>query len=66
MLEQSKSKSLRNLEWAKLQQALAQRSLNSTLIFSMNKQHSIHRSQPHIVIDAIKQMVKKLDENAVR
>jgi pimeloyl-ACP methyl ester carboxylesterase len=64
MLEQNKKKSLRNIEWAKLQEELAHRSLNSTLIFSGNKQHSIHRSQPLIVIDAIKDMIKKVNNKA--
>lgn len=64
ILEQKKNTSLRNLEWAKLQEDLVQRSLNSTLIFSESKQHSIHRSQPRIVIEAIKQMVKVVDNIA--
>ncbi len=61
LLEQKKKTSLRNIQWAKLQEELAQRSLNSSLIFSENKQHAIHRSQPDIVIDAIKKMITKLD-----
>jgi pimeloyl-ACP methyl ester carboxylesterase len=61
VLEQKESTSLRNIEWAKLQEELAQRSINSSLIFSENRQHSIHRNQPHIVIDVIKDMVSEID-----
>lgn len=56
-LEKSKKKSLRNIEWAKLQEELAQRSSNGELIFSENRHHSIHRSQPEIVIKAIVKMI---------
>jgi len=60
-LEQKTKASLRNIQWAKLQEELAQRSLNSRLIFSEKKQHAIHRSQPEIVINAIKKMIKNHD-----
>lgn len=58
ILEAEKNKSLRNIAWAKLQEDLAQRSMNSSLIFSESWQHTIHRNQPNIVIDAIKKMVE--------
>jgi pimeloyl-ACP methyl ester carboxylesterase len=64
LLKQTKSATLRNIAWANLQEELAQKSSNSTLIFSENKQHSIHRSQPKIVIDAIKQMINSLADTA--
>jgi len=64
ILEKNKKKSLRNIEWAKLQEELAQRSSNSELIFSENKQHSIHRSQPEVVIKAIKEMIELVGKTA--
>ncbi len=46
--------------WALLQEDIASRSTNATLIFSGQKQHSIHRYQPDIVANAIGDMVERL------
>ncbi|KXJ59007.1 MAG: hypothetical protein AXW14_16140 [Alteromonas sp. Nap_26] len=50
----------RDLVWATLQEDIATRSINSTIIFSGARQHSIHKMQPEIVIEAIQTLVKKL------
>ena len=50
----------RDLEWATLQEAIAARSTNSTIIFSGARQHSIHKRQPDIVIEAIQKLAERL------
>ena len=50
----------RDLVWATLQENIATRSTNSTIIFSGARQHSIHKMQPEIVVEAIRTLVKKL------
>lgn len=50
----------RDLVWATLQENIAARSSNSTIIFSGARQHSIHKMQPEIVVEAIRTLVKKL------
>ena len=50
----------RDLVWATLQEDIATRSTNSTIIFSGEHQHSIHKMQPEIVIEAIQTLAEGL------
>ncbi len=50
----------RDLVWATLQENIATRSTNSTIIFSGARQHSIHKMQPEIVIEAIQTLAESL------
>ncbi len=50
----------RDLVWATLQENIAARSTNSTIIFSGARQHSIHKKQPEIVIEAIQTLAESL------
>lgn len=50
----------RNYVWADLQENIATRSSNSTIIFTGERQHSIHKSQPAIVVTAIHRLVDDL------
>jgi pimeloyl-ACP methyl ester carboxylesterase len=50
----------RDLVWATLQEDIATRSTNSTIAFSGERQHSIHRRQPEIVVEAIRKLAEKL------
>ncbi|QCZ92139.1 alpha/beta hydrolase [Salinimonas iocasae] len=50
----------RNYVWAELQENIATRSSNSTIIFTRERQHSIHKSQPDIVVTAIRSLVDNL------
>ncbi|MFZ8169321.1 alpha/beta fold hydrolase [Alteromonas macleodii] len=50
----------RDLVWATLQEDIATRSTNSTIIFSGERQHSIHKRQPEIVVEAIQKLAEKL------
>lgn len=50
----------RDLVWATLQENIAARSTNSTIIFSGARQHSIHKRQPEIVVEAIQKLAEKL------
>lgn len=51
---------IRDLVWATLQENIAARSTNSTIIFSGARQHSIHKMQPEIVIEAIQTLAESL------
>lgn len=53
-------KNTKNYIWADLQESLASRSSDSTLIFTGERQHSIHKVQPDIVIEAIQMLVNRL------
>ena len=46
----------RDLVWATLQEDIAARSTDSTIVFSGERQHSIHKRQPEIVIEAIQKL----------
>ncbi|MHC6646751.1 alpha/beta hydrolase [Alteromonas sp. HB246098] len=50
----------RDLVWATLQEDIAARSTDSTIVFSGERQHSIHKRQPEIVIEAIQKLAEKL------
>ena len=50
----------RDLVWATLQEDIATRSTNSTIIFSGERQHSIQKRQPEIVVEAIQKLAEKL------
>jgi pimeloyl-ACP methyl ester carboxylesterase len=50
----------RDLVWATLQENIATRSTNSTITFSGARQHSIHKMQPEIVIQAIQTLAESL------
>jgi len=50
----------RDLVWATLQEDIATRSTNSTIVFSGERQHSIHKRQPEIVVGAIQKLAEKL------
>ena len=54
------NKNTKNYIWAELQESLASRSTDSTLIFTGEPQHSIHKVQPEIVIEAIQTLVNSL------
>ncbi|WP_158306764.1 alpha/beta fold hydrolase [Alteromonas naphthalenivorans] len=51
------NKNTKHYIWAGLQESLASRSTDSTLIFTGERQHSIHKVQPEIVIEAIQTLV---------
>ena len=51
------NKTTKQYIWAGLQESLASRSTDSTLIFTGERQHSIHKVQPEIVIEAIQTLV---------
>ncbi|WP_394223273.1 alpha/beta fold hydrolase [Alteromonas gracilis] len=55
-----KNTKTRDLVWATLQENIAARSTNSTIIFSGERQYSIHKTQPDIVIEAIQTLVGSL------
>ena len=48
----------RTIERAKLQEDLSRQSSNSALILSGRPQHTIHRRQPELVIEAVKAMIR--------
>jgi hypothetical protein len=48
------------IEWAKLQEELALLSEPSSLIFSKDSRHAIHRMQPQLVISAIEEILADL------
>jgi pimeloyl-ACP methyl ester carboxylesterase len=50
----------RNYVWAGLQENITTRSSNSTIIFTGERQHSIHKSQPDIVVTAIHRLIDNL------
>lgn len=50
----------RDLVWATLQEDIAARSTDSTIVFSGERQHSIHKRQPEIVVEAIQKLAEKL------
>lgn len=50
----------RDLVWATLQEDIAARSTESTIVFSGKRQHSIHKRQPEIVVEAIQKLAEKL------
>ena len=54
------NKNTKHYTWAGLQESLASRSTDSTLIFTGERQHSIHKVQPEIVIEAIQTLVNRL------
>lgn len=54
------NKNTKHYIWAGLQESLASRSTDSTLIFTGKRQHSIHKVQPEIVIEAIQMVVNGL------
>ena len=54
------NKNTKHYIWAGLQESLASRSTDSTLIFTGKRQHSIHKAQPEIVIEAIQMVVNGL------
>lgn len=54
------NKNTKHYIWAELQESLASRSTVSTLIFTGERQHSIHKVQPEIVIEAIQTLVDSL------
>ncbi|WP_421714299.1 alpha/beta fold hydrolase [Alteromonas stellipolaris] len=54
------NKNTKHYIWAGLQESLASRSTDSTLIFTGERQHSIHKVQPEIVIEAIQTLVNGL------
>ena len=54
------NKTTKQYIWAGLQESLASRSTDSTLIFTGKRQHSIHKVQPEIVIEAIQMVVNGL------
>ena len=51
------NKNTKHYIWAGLQESLASRSTDSTLIFTVERQHSIHKVQPEIVIEALQTLV---------
>lgn len=51
------NKNTKHYIWAGLQESLASRSTDSTLIFTGERQHSIHKVQPEIVIEALQTLV---------
>lgn len=50
----------KDLIWANLQENIAARSTNSTIIFSRERHHSIHKMQPEVVIEAIQTLAESL------
>jgi pimeloyl-ACP methyl ester carboxylesterase len=54
------NRNTRNYIWSSLQESIASRSSDSTLIFTREHQHSIHKSQPEIVVEAIQTLVNSL------
>lgn len=51
------NKNTKNHIWAEMQASLASRSTNSKLIFTRERQHSIHKAQPEIVIEEIQTLI---------
>lgn len=54
------NKNTKHYIWVSLQENLSSRSTDSTLIFTGERQHSINKVQPKVVIEAIQTLVNGL------